>query len=82
MIIVSLYRCQNWENSYNNYITFFLPPDQAGLSPTTPTPVPMTRPVSSMSGAAVGAGPVSHSSPRYPVAGVPAYTQQYAHWGY
>merc|ERR1719220_2200113 len=48
--------------------------DQAGLSPTTPTPVPMTRPVSSMSGAAVGAGPVSHSSPRYPVAGVPAYT--------
>jgi len=43
--------------------------DQAGagqLSPTTP--VPHGRPVSSLSQPA-GPGPVSHSSPRYPVAG-------------
>jgi len=40
--------------------------DQAGLSPTTPTPVPMTRPVSSLSQPAPAPGPVSHSSPRYP----------------
>merc|ERR1719483_867762 len=48
--------------------------DQAGLSPTSPTPVSVGRPVSSLSqpGAAQsaaphgGPGPVSHSSPRYP----------------
>ena len=42
--------------------------DQAGggLSPTTP--VPHGRPVSSLSQPA-GPGPVSHSSPRYPVPG-------------
>ena len=37
-----------------------------GLSPTTP--VPHGRPVSSLSQPA-GPGPVSHSSPRYPVPG-------------
>jgi len=47
--------------------------DQAGLSPTSPTPVSVGRPVSSLSqpgpsqpGGPPGPGPVSHSSPRYP----------------
>jgi len=53
--------------------------DQAGLSPTSPTPVSVGRPVSSLSQPGPsqpqghqgphgphGPGPVSHSSPRYP----------------
>jgi hypothetical protein len=48
--------------------------DQAGLSHTSPTPVSVGRPVSSLSQPvqAQGGGPVSHSSPRYP----PQYLQQ------
>jgi len=49
--------------------------DQAGLSPTSPTPVSSARPVSSLSQPVVHhsqGGPVSHSSPRYP----PQYLQQ------
>merc|ERR1719384_1515411 len=49
--------------------------DQAGLSPTSPTPVSNARPVSSLSQPVVHhsqGGPVSHSSPRYP----PQYLQQ------
>jgi len=48
--------------------------DQAGLSPTSPTPVSSGRPVSSLSQPvhSGGPGPVSHSSPRYP----PQYLQQ------
>ena len=51
--------------------------DQAGgvggLSPTTP--VPHGRPVSSLSQPA-GPGPVSHSSPRYPVMAPGSYQHQ------
>merc|ERR1712223_815158 len=48
--------------------------DQAGLSPTSPTPVSsQARPVSSLSQPVHSqGGPVSHSSPRYP----PQYLQQ------
>merc|ERR1719216_537380 len=49
--------------------------DQAGLSPTSLTPVSSARPVSSLSQPVVHhsqGGPVSHSSPRYP----PQYLQQ------
>jgi len=62
--------------------------DQAGLSPTTPTPVPMTRPVSSLSQPAPAPGPVSHSSPRYPPYSGALQTMQQpgpqytAPWGY
>merc|ERR1740116_354938 len=62
--------------------------DQAGLSPTTPTPVPMTRPVSSLSQPTPAPGPVSHSSPRYPPYSGALQTMQQpgpqytAPWGY
>merc|ERR1719211_213943 len=47
--------------------------DQAGLSPTSPTPLSSARPVSSLSQPVHSqGGPVSHSSPRYP----PQYLQQ------
>ena len=58
------------------------------LSPTTPTPVPMTRPVSSLSQPAPAPGPVSHSSPRYPPYSGALQTMQQpgpqytAPWGY
>ena len=56
--------------------------DQAGLSPSSATPVPGSasghhpgRPVSALS--QPGPGPVSHSSPRYQYS-TGGYTQQYA----
>ncbi|XP_023338939.1 membrane-associated guanylate kinase, WW and PDZ domain-containing protein 1 isoform X4 [Eurytemora carolleeae] len=65
--------------------------DQTSLSPTSPTPLPHTRPVSSLSqptngngippnheGQGNGNGPVSHSSPRYP----PHTYFQQPYWGY